>query len=67
LRGLRRGFEKGRCPLCREEENVTHILKCLERKMWREIFSCSKWLNINEDMTYKRVINCTNVRDLKNM
>jgi hypothetical protein len=27
LKGMRRGFEKGRCPLCREEEYAIHILK----------------------------------------
>jgi hypothetical protein len=26
LRGSRRGFEKGRCPLCWEEEDAKHIL-----------------------------------------
>jgi hypothetical protein len=24
-RGVKRGFVKGRCPLCREEEDATHI------------------------------------------
>jgi hypothetical protein len=36
---LRRGFEKGSDPLCREEEDVHNILlKFSERKMWREFF-----------------------------
>jgi hypothetical protein len=26
---------------------------------------CSKWLNKNEDIAYNRIINCTNVEDLK--
>jgi hypothetical protein len=26
LRGLRRGLEKGKCPLCRGNEDVKHIL-----------------------------------------
>jgi hypothetical protein len=27
LRGMRRGFEKGRCSLCRQNEGAVHILK----------------------------------------
>jgi hypothetical protein len=27
LRGIRRGLEKGRCPLCWGEEDVKHILQ----------------------------------------
>jgi hypothetical protein len=31
LRGARKGFERGRCPLCGEEKDDLHILvKCLE-------------------------------------
>jgi hypothetical protein len=26
LRGIRRGLEKGTCPLCMENEDVKHIL-----------------------------------------
>jgi hypothetical protein len=36
---MTRGFEKGRCPLCREEKHaiLVHILlKCLEMKKWRK-------------------------------
>jgi hypothetical protein len=33
LRGIRRGLEKGRCPLCWGEEDAKHILlKCKESK-----------------------------------
>jgi hypothetical protein len=35
-----RGFEKGKCPLCRVED-VTQtgiLLKCSETKKWREQF-----------------------------
>jgi hypothetical protein len=37
LRGMRKGFEKGICPLCSEEEDPLHILlKCSETRKWRE-------------------------------
>jgi hypothetical protein len=33
LRGIRRGFEKGKCPLCLGEKDAKHILlKCSETK-----------------------------------
>jgi hypothetical protein len=37
LRGIRKGFERGRCPLCLGEEDAKHItLECCETKKWRE-------------------------------
>jgi hypothetical protein len=34
---MRKGFEKDRCPLYREEEDALHILlKCSETGKWRE-------------------------------
>jgi hypothetical protein len=51
LRGMRRGLEEGRCPLCKEDEDVIHkLLKCSETRKWREQFLSRKWLNINEDV-----------------
>jgi hypothetical protein len=39
LRRTRKGFQKGRRPLCRAEENYIHILlKHSETKKWRENF-----------------------------
>jgi hypothetical protein len=36
---MRRGLEEGRCPLCREDEDVIHILlKFSEKRKWRENF-----------------------------
>jgi hypothetical protein len=33
LGGTRKGFEKGRCPVCSEDEDALHILlKCSETK-----------------------------------
>jgi hypothetical protein len=42
------------------EEDAKHILlKCSETKKWREECVNSKWLNINEDIAYRKIINCT--------
>jgi hypothetical protein len=65
LRGIRRGFEGGRCPLCLGEEDAKHIiLKCFETKKWREEYVKSNLLNINEDILYKKIISCINVTKL---
>jgi hypothetical protein len=62
LRGIRKGFEKVRCPLCSEDEDAIHILlKCLETRKWREQFLSGKWLRLNEWIVYKKIINCTNI------
>jgi hypothetical protein len=61
LRGIRRGWERGTCPLCRGNENVKHILlSCPETRKWRMQFINKKRLCINEELTCKKIVNCTN-------
>jgi hypothetical protein len=68
LRGMRKGFEKGRCPLCSEEEDPVHILlKCSETRKWREQFLSRKWLRLNELIVLKKIINCNNSIELRNI
>jgi hypothetical protein len=57
LRGTRGRFSR--------ERRV--MLKGSTRKKWREQFVCHKWLNINEDMPYKKDTNSTNLVQLKNI
>jgi hypothetical protein len=59
LRGIRRGFDGRRCPLGLEVKDAM-LLKCPETKNWRGESVCSKWLNINEDTAYRKIISCTN-------
>jgi hypothetical protein len=66
LKTIRRGFERGRCPLCLGEDDAKHILlKCSETKKWREECVNSNWLNINEDLAYRKIISYTNVNKIK--
>jgi hypothetical protein len=61
LRGIRRRWEKGTCPLCRDNEDAKHILLiCPETKKWRMQFINKKWLCINEELAYKKIVNCAN-------
>jgi hypothetical protein len=66
LRGIRWGFERGRCPLCLGEEDAKHIiLECCETNKWREKYVHSNWLNINEDLAYKTITSCNNANRMK--
>jgi hypothetical protein len=68
LRGMRKGSEKGRCPVRSEEEDPIHILlKLSETRMWREQFLSRKWKSLNEWIVFKKIINCTNSIELINI
>jgi hypothetical protein len=63
---MRKGFERGSCPLCSEDEDTVHILlKCSETRKWREQFLSRKWLRVKEWIVYKKIINCTNIIELR--
>jgi hypothetical protein len=48
------------------EEGAKHIiLECCETKKWWEKYAHSNWLNINEDLAYKKIISCNNASRLK--
>jgi hypothetical protein len=50
------------------EENAEHILlKFSETKKWWEECVNSNWLNINEDLAYRKIISCTNVNKIKSL
>jgi hypothetical protein len=68
LRGIRKGSEKGRCPVCSEDKDAIHILlKCSETIKRREQFLSRKWLMLNEWTVFKKIINCTNSIELRNI
>jgi hypothetical protein len=68
LRGTRKGFAKGRYPLCSEDEDaIQTLLKFSETMKWREQFSSRKWLVLNEVIAYKKIINCTNITEVRNI
>jgi hypothetical protein len=50
----------------RGEDDGKHIiLKHLETKKWREEYVNSNWLNMNEDLVYKKIISCISVNRIK--
>jgi hypothetical protein len=59
-RGSRKRVEKGTCPLCLGKEDTKHILLvCPETKDWRTEMLCKRWLDINEEVAYRKVLSCT--------
>jgi hypothetical protein len=68
LRGMRKGLEIGRCPLCNGEEDSVHIiLKCPETRRLRENLLSRKWQIINEELSYNKNISCLNTVELRNL
>jgi hypothetical protein len=62
LRGMRKGSEKGRCPLCTEEEDALYIkLKCSEKILSK------KWLTVDEEVAYKsnKLYQCFRVKEYR--
>jgi hypothetical protein len=54
--------------LCSEDKDAIHILlKCSETRKWREQFLSRKRLRLNEWVAYKKIINCTNITELRNI
>jgi hypothetical protein len=52
---MREGYGKGSCPLCKEKEDVMHILLiCSETRKQREQFLSSKYFNINKNVAFIR-------------
>jgi hypothetical protein len=55
---IRNGLEKGRCPLFNNEQDPVHILlKCSENRKVREHLLSRKWLPVNTEIAYKKIIN----------
>jgi hypothetical protein len=68
LRGSRKGVEKGTCPPCSGKEDTKHILlECPETNDWRTEMLCRRWLDINEEVAYRKMLSCTNKMTVKNM
>jgi hypothetical protein len=65
---MRRGLEIARCPLCNGEEDAIHIhLKYPETRRLREHLLSRKWQVNDEEVAYKKIINCTNNVYIRNL
>ena len=58
LRGIRKNFDRGICPLCYGRENAQHIiLECRATVHWRVKYMDKKLLELNPDLAYKKILN----------
>jgi hypothetical protein len=61
LRGIRKGLEIGRCPICNEEKDAIRILlEYPETRRLTEHLLSRKCKIINEELAYTKISNCTN-------
>jgi hypothetical protein len=68
LRGSRKSAEKVTCPICLGKKDTTHILLvCPETKNWRTEMLCKRWLDINEEVAYRKMPSCRNKMTVKNV
>jgi hypothetical protein len=63
-----RKADKGRCPLCLAEEYVKHVLlQRKETKHWREKLIHDKWLSMNNEVSYRKLMKITNRTHIQNL
>jgi hypothetical protein len=68
LRGNKKGFWKGRCPLCTEDKAAARVLlKCSKTKKLREKLVNRKWLMLHEGISYRSKLNCNDIMELSNI
>jgi hypothetical protein len=60
LKGIRKNVEIGICPICREEEELSHILRCDGTKMWREEILDKRFWNIDPEIGIGKIAGCKN-------
>jgi hypothetical protein len=68
LKGVRRNADEGRCAFCLAKEDVKHILlECKETKHWREKLIQDKWLRMNKEVAYRKIMKMTNRTHIQNL
>jgi hypothetical protein len=60
LNGIRKNVEIGICPICRKEEELSHILRCDGTKMWREEILDKRFWNIDPEIGIRKIAGCKN-------
>jgi hypothetical protein len=55
LKGIRKNVEIGISPICRKEEELSHILRCDGTKMWREEILDKRFWNIDPETGIRKI------------
>jgi hypothetical protein len=68
LKGIRRYTDKAICLLCLGAGDAIHmLLDCLKTKNWRMKCLNDKWLSVNKEVTYRKILRCTNKDQIRNL
>jgi hypothetical protein len=69
LKGIRRETDEGRCILCLgEDDDIKPILfDCLETRKWGMKFLSKKWLSMNTEVAYRKIVRCPNKNQIRNL
>jgi hypothetical protein len=58
LKGIRKNVEIVICPICRKEEELSHILRCDGMKMWTEEILDKIFWNIDPEIGIRKIAGC---------
>jgi hypothetical protein len=58
LKSIGKNAEIGICPICRKEEEMSHILRCDGTKMWREEILDKRFWNIDPEIRIRKIAQC---------
>ena len=53
--------------MCLGEEMLCTLLDCLEIRNWRMKFLNDKFLSVNKEVAYKKILRCTNKDKIRNL
>jgi hypothetical protein len=68
LKGVIWNVDKGRCPLCLGEEDAKHVLfDCKETNHWRLNLIRDKWLKVNKEVAYRKMVKITKATHIQNL
>jgi hypothetical protein len=67
LKGIRKIVETGICRLCREEEELSLILRCEGTKTWGEEILDKRFWNIDPEIGIRKIPGCSGGSWLKLM
>jgi hypothetical protein len=60
LKGIRKNVEIGICPICKKEEELSHVLRCDGTKMWREEILDNRFWDIDPEIGIRMIAECKN-------
>jgi HKD family nuclease len=60
LKGVRQNTDEGRCSIWLEEDAKHVLLDCRDTRNWKVKLINDKWLNMNKEVAYGKMLKYTN-------